>query len=222
MERVPEPELMDEEEQARAYSEADFQAPHDRFVDLFLASFPEGEGPGKGPILDLGCGPADVTVRIAARCPDAVVHGVDGSEAMLRHGRARVEAAGLSSRIVLAKALLPREAPPASAYPVVVSNSLLHHLHDPSTLWATVKRYAAPGARVFIMDLLRPPTGNDVERLVQEHARGEPEVLVRDFRASLFAAFTIQEVRAQLRAAGLIKLHVEAVSDRHLTIAGRL
>lgn len=220
MERVTEPELMDEDTQAKAYSEADFATPHERFVDLFLASWPGGKL--HGPILDLGCGPADVTVRLARRCPEATVHGVDGSAAMLAYGKRRVAAAGLEARVTLAQALLPRDQPPLDTYPILVSNSLLHHLHDPSGLWTTVKKHAAKGAHVFIMDLMRPASMKDVDHLVTTYSQGEPDVLVRDFHASLCAAFTPDEVRAQLKSAGLEQLRVEIVSDRHLTISGAL
>jgi trans-aconitate methyltransferase len=215
MQRVVEPELMDEDSQAKAYSEADFAAPHERFVDLFVASCP---APIKGPILDLGCGPADVTVRVAKRCPEAVLHGVDGSAAMLRYGKARVAREHLEQRVKLTQALLPRDQPPLDAYPIVISNSLLHHLHDPSVLWSIVNRFASK--HVFVMDLMRPASMADVDELVAEHSKGEPEVLVRDFHASLCAAFTLDEVRSQLREAGLSSLRVEAVSDRHLTVSG--
>lgn len=218
MERVTEPELMDEEAQAQAYSEADFEAPHERFVDLFLASWPGGLV--QGPVLDLGCGPADVTVRLAKRCPDATVHGVDGSAAMLAFGTARVAKEGLGERVVLHQALLPRDEPPLPKYPVIVSNSLLHHLHDPSGMWAVVKKHAAAEAHVFVMDLMRPGTPEDVDTLVATYSRGEPDVLVRDFHASLCAAFTPDEVRAQLDAAGLQKLKIDVVSDRHFTVSG--
>ena len=46
-------------------------------------------------------------------------------------------------------------------------------------------------------------------------------VLRRDFRNSLAAAFTPEEVAEQLRGAGLAHLVVERVSDRHLTVSGR-
>lgn len=42
-----------------------------------------------------------------------------------------------------------------------------------------------------------------------------------DFGASLHAAFTVHEVRAQLQDAGLA-LDVEALSDRHLIVTGVL
>ena len=218
MERVTEPELMDEDEQARAYSNADFAEPHERFVDLLVAST---KGSALiGPVLDLGCGPADVTMRVAKRMPGLSLHGVDGSAAMLRCGHARLAQEQLADRITLVQALLPRDRPPADSYPTIISNSLLHHLHDPSGLWTTVRKFAAKNAHVFVMDLMRPATITDVDRLVAENSQGEPEVLVRDFHASLCAAFTVDEVRAQLAAASLSSLVVEAVSNRHLTVSG--
>ena len=58
------------------------------------------------------------------------------------------------------------------------------------------------------------------EALVDEYAEGEPEVLRRDFLHSLHAAYTVDEVRAQLQAAGLEGLSVRATSDRHLVVSG--
>ena len=64
MKRIPEPELMEEEAQARAYSEADFASPHDAFVGHAARVF---SSETQGEILDLGCGPADISVRFARR-----------------------------------------------------------------------------------------------------------------------------------------------------------
>jgi SAM-dependent methyltransferase len=215
--RIPEPELMDEAEQARAYSEADFAEAHDRCVAL-CEDFVGRDGL-TGTILDLGCGPADVTVRLARRFPRAVLHGVDGAEAMLAHGRARVAREKLADRIRLTRALLPRDAPPLEQYDGVVSNSLLHHLHDPAVLWGAVARHAKPRAPVFVMDLRRPASIDDARRLRDTYAGGEPDVLQRDFYNSLCAAFTPEEVRAQVRQAGLT-LEVLTAGDRHLVARG--
>jgi hypothetical protein len=59
-----------------------------------------------------------------------------------------------------------------------------------------------------------------VDALVDEYAAGAPEVLREDFRNSLRAAFTIEEVQAQLQSAHLASLAVQAVGDRHLVVAG--
>lgn len=218
MDRVPEPELMDDAVQAAAYARADFTEPHDRFVELFRESFP-AESMG-GTVLDLGCGPADIVARFAHAYPACVIHAVDGAEAMLAHGRARVQHEGLSGRVQLIHAYLPDAVLPLDAYDAVISNSLLHHLRDPMALWDTIRSHARPGAPVFVMDLLRPASRVQARSLVEEYAGGEPEILRRDFFNSLCAAYIVDEVTAQLSRAGLDSMQVREVSDRHWVVSG--
>jgi SAM-dependent methyltransferase len=220
MERIPEPELMDGEAQARAYAEADFEEPHSRFIALLRASFPDL--PVTGAALDLGCGPADITLRVARAYPRWTVDGVDASAAMLAHGRAAVERAGLRDRITLVECYLPDGDAPRPSYGLVLSNSLLHHLRDPLVLWQSVRRWTRDGGAVFVMDLMRPASRDDAQRLVDCYAAGEPDVLRHDFFHSLLAAYRPEEVAAQLGAAGLGHLELRVVSDRHLVVCGRL
>lgn len=220
MERIPEPELMDEDEQARAYAWADFAEPHDRFVELFRESFPDEAITGR--VLDLGCGPADVTLRFARAFPACTIDGVDGAERMLHYGHDAVARAGLEARVRLIHGYLPGAALPGAQYDALISNSLLHHLHDPMVLWDAVKAYARPGAPVFIMDLMRPESRERAQALVDQYAANEPEVLRHDFFHSLLAAYRTDELAGQLARAGLSRLTVRAASDRHLTISGRL
>ena len=220
MQRIPEPELMNDAEQAAAYAFADFEEPHSRFIELFRETFP-GEAVA-GAVLDLGCGPGDVTIRFVHAFPECVAHGVDGAAAMLAHGRSRLEREGLLGRVELIQGYLPGAALPLGGYDTVISNSLLHHLRDPTVLWETLKHYAKPGARVFIMDLLRPAGRDQAQALVDEYAANEPQILRHDFFHSLLAAYRVDEVAAQLRAAGLAGLGVRQISDRHLLIHGRM
>jgi SAM-dependent methyltransferase len=220
MDRIPEPELMNDAEQAAAYALADFEEPHALFIEKFRASFPEEAM--AGTVLDLGCGPGDITIRFVHAYPRCVVHGVDGAAAMLAHGRSRVEEEELGERTRLIEGYLPGAELPLDSYDVVISNSLLHHLRDPMVLWDTVKQYGKSGAAVFIMDLRRPASRGQAAALVDEYAAGEPDILRHDFFHSLLAAYHPDEVSAQLRAAGLDGLRVRMISDRHLLIYGRL
>ncbi len=220
MDRAPEPELMDDASQARAYAEANFQEPHDRFVALLCER--TGASGLRGWALDLGCGPGDVTFRVARALPQLAIDGVDGSDAMLALARADAERRGLAARVRFERAYLPDDRPPARGYALVYSNSLLHHLRDPAALWEFARKWGAPGAPLFVGDLLRPASEADARALVEREAAGEPEVLQRDFYFSLCAAYEIGEVRAQLAAAGLAHFALEAVSDRHWIAYGAL
>ena len=106
---------------------------------------------------------------------------------------------------------------------MVVSNSLLHHLHEPAVLWLAVAQLAAPGAFVYIQDLRRPASPEAVESLVVSQTEGAPEVLRRDYRDSLHAAFTVEEVEQQLQQAGLgAQFQVAPRQERYLEVWGRL
>ena len=187
MKRIPEPELMNEPEQALAYAQADFEEPHNQFVELFKNRFPEEKIDGY--VLDLGCGPADVTMRFARTYPNFLIHGIDGAENMLKLGHDAIASQGLESQIDLYCGCLPGIKPPRSSYDVIISNSLLHHLHDPMVLWDGIKSFATATTIVFVMDLFRPASQDEAKRLVEQYASDEPEVLKEDFFNSLCASF---------------------------------
>lgn len=220
MKRIPEPELMDGESQARAYAEADFEEPNSRFMELLRAAFPLEVIAGY--VLDLGCGPGDIALRVARARPQCIIHGVDGAAAMLHYARQAAYKAGLSKRVQFMQGQLPEASLLREKYDVLISNSLLHHLPESAILWNSLKRHGAKGAPVFIMDLYRPATDDEARALVKQYAADEPLILQRDFFNSLLAAFEPGEVEQQLAQAGLDSLRVEVVSDRHLAISGFL
>jgi len=211
---------MDDGEQALAYAQADFSEANGLFIDLLERRSP---GPLSGYLLDLGCGPADIPLALARRHPALHIDAVDGARSMLDLARRKIDAdAAVRQRIDLICEYLPCTTLPEQAYQLVASNSLLHHLADPAVIWQTVSRCAQPGARVVIMDLARPASELAVDGLLETYAIDAPEVLRRDFRNSLFAAYRVDEVEGQLQAAGLRSLKVSMVSDRHLAVTGRI
>ena len=219
MQRIPEPELMDEPAQAAAYAAADFAEAHSRIVAAFEEFFPQVEV--RGPVLDIGCGPGDIGFRFAARFPGCEVIGVDGAAAMIALAQQRKAAdAVVGQRVDFIEGLLPGAPIPGLAYAAIISNSLLHHLHNPAVLWEVVNRHAGTGTRIFIADLYRPQSTAIARQLVEQYAAAEPEVLRHDFYHSLCAAFEPAEVEAQLAAAGLQELSVDLLSDRHLLVHG--
>jgi SAM-dependent methyltransferase len=216
MNRAVEPELMEDEDQVAAYAAADFDAPHSQFItrlDHFInsANF-------SGVALDLGCGPGDISCRFARKYPLSKVHAVDGSEMMIQYAR-QLTTDDVNRRIRFILGMLPDVMLPQSSYEMIFSNSLLHHLHDPQVMWQVIKKFSKPGTHIVIMDLIRPDSETDAQALVSTYATQEPDILQRDFYHSLLAAFTIPEIKLQLKQAGL-DLAVEQISDRHVFISG--
>jgi len=223
---------------AQAYDEAAFSGSYQAFAgripQLLAMGVPGTAVSGSRGMFDLVCGAGNISFRLAAALPQAPVVGLDGAKAMLAWAeRQRQQGTGrwphlhfhwarlpLSSQELAALDTLP--VPFRPPYPLIVSNSLLHHLHVPTVLWQSVRQLAAPAALVVVRDLRRPPNPETLQKLVERHASSAPAVLHRDFANSLAAAFLPQEVEAQLEAAGLPHFQVESVEDRYLEVSGQL
>lgn len=214
--RVPEPELMDEPDQARAYAEADFSEPNQLFAAAVAGQL---AGRPAGRLIDLGCGPGDICLRMARLLPDWHITGLDAGPNMLALAAQAAASSEAANRIELVAARLPEHGL-EGRFDAVVSNSLLHHLPDPMTLWRSVAELARPGAYIQIMDLHRPDSLARARWLVDEHAAGAPEILRQDFYNSLLASWTIEEVRDQHERAGLGSLRLTRPTERHWMASG--
>jgi ubiquinone/menaquinone biosynthesis C-methylase UbiE len=214
--RVPESELMDDAAQAQAYAAADFSSENQGFVDRFREYFPEWS---TGHVIDLGCGPADIPIRFARAYPDATITAVDASEPMIALAERAVKDTGLGGRIRLRCERfqeLSLEEPGDAA----LSNSLLHHLPNPLQFWYRLKQLVKPGSAVLVMDLLRPESTEAARDLVDQYAADESPILKRDFYNSLLAAYTEDEVAAQLAEMNLSRLLIDVPDDRHWVAGG--
>jgi len=85
MERIPEPELMVEKEQVISYDEADFSEGEVNLINqinyyLLRKNISLGE---KDLIVDLGCGPGNISEKLAIKWPNTEVVGIDGSKEMI-------------------------------------------------------------------------------------------------------------------------------------------
>jgi len=224
MQRIPEPELMNEPEQVMAYSNADFEAAHQSVVENFTQIFPQLFSNPELPqtMLDLGCGSGDVTMRFARQFPNCTIDAVDGAEEMLKQAQVLFAKESLTERINLHHLAIANCDFENGSYNAIISNSLLHHLHDPQQLWLIIKQVATMDTAIYVCDLFRPETTKFASELVDQYANDEAEILRTDFYNSLLAAFTPDEVRTQIENAQLGSLNVDVVSDRHMLIYGYL
>lgn len=225
--RTLEPEVMDTAEEARDYDAMDHGEVNARFCDDLLA-FASARGVPVERVLDVGTGTALIPIELCKRC-SARVDALDLAEHMLAVARENVARAGLDGRIALHLLDAKTTAFGEGAFTVVVSNSIVHHIPDPSDMLREVLRLTAHGGALFVRDLARPTTRARVDELVAKYAPlptgVAADVLARHerqralFAASLHAALTLDEVRAIVAPLGVAPDDVRMTSDRHWTIS---
>jgi cyclopropane fatty-acyl-phospholipid synthase-like methyltransferase len=215
MKRVPEPEIMDNEDQALAYAQADFSDSNQLFVDMFVREY----GHNLSFILDLGSGPADILIRLEKALPGVHITGVDASEPMVRIARDMVRENNMDENIKIIEGKIPGLTPIVTPVDAILSKDLLHHMPDPALFWNDVIRIGKSGTIIFVMDLFRPQSKEEARRIVESVSGNEDLLLKADFYHSLLSSFSIPEVKKQIKKAGL-NLEVVQVSARHYLVNG--
>lgn len=213
---------MDDPEQVAAYAGDDLDNAYWLFVQCFHKYFPDLAP--DGAILDLGCGPAAIPLRLARLFPSREIHGLDGAARMLACGRQAVQREGLEHQVQLIHGILPDMVRmPRGRYEVIISNSFLHHLADPMILWNAIHDYGLPNAAILIIDLLRPASEEHARIVVDKYMPDASPLLRQDMMSSLCAAFTLDEIAAQLRKADLAgSLCLTKVTPIQFAVYGRL
>jgi ubiquinone/menaquinone biosynthesis C-methylase UbiE len=216
MERIPEPEVMDDAEEARVYDLADFSDVNREIAEA-AASRIEASFPA---VIDLGAGPCEIPIRLAKSLKDGRIVALDASSSMLERGADRIAKQSRELSIRLVKGDAKKTPFESGSFDAAISNSLLHHLDDPIPFWREAGRLSRRGGLIFVEDLFRPESPDEARRIVDRHAEGEPKLLKDLFYQSLLAAFTIEEIVGQIARAGLSYLDVAVIDDRHVRIYG--
>lgn len=107
-------------------------------------------------VLDLGCGTGTLALMISEMHPKARVTGVDIDPEILAIAAGKIEAAGVTIRLVEGSATDP-PLPPAS-FDRVLSTLMLHHLTTPQKreALAAARRLLRPGGELHIADWGKP------------------------------------------------------------------
>ena len=225
MKRTPEPELMQIPSQVRAYADADFSR-SDSMVIKSLEKYLKKAGKTLNKndlILDMACGPGNIAERIAKNWPFIKVIGIDGSKEMLNQAeKKRCESftKNLSYELIEIISIATGEKIFPLKADVLVSNSALHHFHDPYRFWDALKKLGKNECIHIHRDLIRPTSIEKALDIKAKHLSNSPEILKHDFYASLKASFTVDEVNQQLVNSGLSQLEVFQVDELYFEIIG--
>ena len=230
MKRVTEPELMRDKKQVKAYVEADFSLTEENLVEQLSQELRKKEDfCSDSLIIDLGCGPGNISEKISSRWKQVRVIGVDDSEEMLKEAikRSKLGVFNVSSEKLSYKqenisSIANGKSTLINCADVVVSNSVFHHIHEPSVFFHALLNISKNGALHFHRDLRRPSTYEKALAIQNKYLKDAPSIIRRDFLASLLAAHTSEEVNRYFKKFNFNHFSVTEVEDKYIDIIGTI
>ena len=165
MKRIPEPELMKKKEQVISYDEADFSEGEVNLINqinhyLLRKNISLNKN---DLIVDLGCGPGNISERLAIKWPHTEVLGIDGSKEMILRAEYNKKISSNKKRLKNLRYICSDIKDIRSnnfllkkRISLLVSNSLIHHITNLEDFFNTIRSlssncllYTSPSPRDF-------------------------------------------------------------------------
>jgi len=231
MERIPEPELMNKKEQVISYDEADFSEGEVNLINqinhyLLKKNICLGE---KDLIVDLGCGPGNISEKLAIKWPNTEVFGIDGSKEMILRAEFNKKISTNQKKlknlhyiysdirdIKSNNFLFKRK------ISLLVSNSLIHHITNLEHFFNTIRNLSSNSTVNFHKDLKRPLDEKSLQELKAQCSTKHNEILTNDYYASLRASYTFKELKNFILENDLSSLDVFEDGDKYLIVYGNV
>jgi ubiquinone/menaquinone biosynthesis C-methylase UbiE len=170
--------------------------------------------------LDIGCGPAQIPIKLLKRLPNLEMVALDGAPNMLRAAQQNARRAGVADRMHFVLGNSKALPFPTGAFSLVTCNSMLHHVREPLLLLSEIRRVAASGTAILLRDLRRPAF--PVQGLhVWWHRRKYKGLMRRLFAASVGASYTAEEIGIMLRTVPIPDARVFQYKGAHIGIERR-
>ena len=231
MERTVEPELMERKEQVISYATADFSEGENNLInqiDYYLIKNDINLNK-RELIVDLGCGPGNISEKLSMKWPKALVIGIDGSKEMIRVAELNKTTSLNSGRLknlsyICAdiKTLKPSDISQKKNISLLVSNSLIHHITYLDDFFNCLERLSSNQTINFHKDLKRPNDEKLALELKEKCAEKYNHILTNDYYASLKASYTLKELKNFIFKSELSSLEVFEEGDQYLVIYGKV
>ena len=231
MERVVEPELMEEEDQVISYAKADFSEGENNLINQinYFLSKNDISLDEKDLIVDLGCGPGNISEKLSIKWPKATVVAIDGSKEMIRIAELNKKSSSNRSRLknlryICAdiKKLKLSEISLDKNIKLLVSNSLIHHITYLDDFFNCIERLSSNLTINFHKDLKRPNDEKSALYLKEKCGEKYNDILTNDYYASLKASYTSKELKDFIFENKLSSLEVFEEGDQYLVIYGKV
>jgi len=143
-------------------------------------------------VADLGCGSCNYYSKLFEIFPVAKVTGFDASKSMLE--KAKTNTITMNTEFIEYYI----NSIPDQKFDLVSSFLTLHQLPNPNIMWDTIKRISNNN-NFILFDLLRVEEDSVANEIVNFFSPTKDNVFDLDFKNSLKAAFTEEEIKQQLK-----------------------
>ena len=231
MERIPEPELMEKKEQVISYDEADFSEGEVTLIKqinhyLLRNNISLGK---KDLIVDLGCGPGNISEKLAIKWPNTEVVGIDGSREMILRAEFKKKISDNQKKLKNLRYICSDIKDIKSnnflfkkKISLLVSNSLIHHITHLEDFFNTIRSLSSNITVNFHKDLKRPLDEESALDLKAQCSKKYNEILTNDYYASLKASYTFKELKDFTLENNLSSLDVFEDGDKYLIVYGNV
>ncbi len=200
--RIPEPLLMETDQQVAAYADAGREAGSLAPMYLFHTSQAcEVIRPGD-TVVDLACGPANQLAQIAQLNPEVHFIGVDFSKPMVNEARRSMGERGIGNVEIRWGDITRLSDFEDGSVDAVISMLAFHHLPDGDALLTAFReaaRILKPGGGVYFADLGHLRSQASIRQFAGQYASEQPEVFTLDYLNSLRAAFPLSAFQRAVR-----------------------
>ena len=231
MERIPEPELMETKKQVLSYVKGDFSKGEKIFID-FINTYLISNKINLSDddlIVDLGCGPGNITERISLQWPAVPIIGIDGSKEMIIEAKSRQNLyenkhifKNINYICADIKELELKKISPIKRISLLVSNSLIHHITNIDQFFDCINNLSTKETINFHKDLLRPKDEKTAIKLKEKCNEIYSNTLTNDYYASLKASYRKNELQKIIFKRMLYSLNVIEEGNEYLILYGKV
>tara|TARA_Y100001978_G_scaffold113133_1_gene100916 strand:+ start:31 stop:720 length:690 start_codon:yes stop_codon:yes gene_type:complete len=227
MDRKAEPELMNTKDQVDSYSEADFSYEENKFIRFIRNTLKKNKINlnRSDLIVDLGCGPGNMSEKLSLEWPNVPVIGIDGSKEMILKAESRknLHPKKLNNLIYLYKDIKDIKLTDISnkkKITLLISNSLIHHLTHIDEFFECIISLSSKETLNFHKDLVRPLNEKSALKLKAECSLQYNEILTNDYYASLQASYRANELKDFILKKNLNQFEVLEEGKKYLILCG--
>jgi len=158
-----------------------------------------------GRIVEIGPGPAYVSIEIAKRLPDVEIVGLEISDTMIEIAKGNAETHGLSDKITLRKGDASNMPFEDSAFDFAVTSGSLHHWKKPNQVFSEIYRILRPGSVALISDLRKDAP----EEKVDEFANKIDSKLMRwGLKHSFKEGYTARQIQEMMKSTRFAEIEI--------------